>query len=208
MSRRAFLARLRPGQSCAAGDNPIKDWLERGVPVPARLPQQVPASRRHLLEVLRAMGIEKTATVSTGRTPFGSVNADSVCCSACALCARFCPTGALRFDDHADEYTLSFQPAACLNCGICVAVCPEGAVSLDATVHLADVIQDVASPLATGKLTTCPDCGAVISPLAGESDSRCHICRQGAGVVTSLRDGPGLMADLLKRVAPHSDLPS
>lgn len=39
----------------------------------------------------------------------------------------------------------------------------------------------------------------------GSPESRCFSCRLGSGVVTSLRDDAGLMADLIKRTPGPSE---
>ena len=199
MSRRAFLARLRPSQPDDATAPPVEDWLQRGAPLSARLPQQLPASRQRLLAVLTALAGKEVSALATDGTPFAAVQVNAARCSACGLCARFCPSGALQFVAEATTFALSFQPAACVACGICVAACPEAAVSLDKSVALAAILADELVPLAAGQLAPCTSCGVPTAVLAGASAPRCYACRRGAGVVTSLKDEAGLMADLLKR---------
>ena len=198
ISRRALFSRLRPGQS-EKEEPGLDDLLQRGAPLSARLPQQTPPSRQRLLAALGALPAARSGEFDTARTPFGVVSVDAQHCSACGLCARFCPTGALQFVQESGQFDLKFQAAACIDCAICVAACPEAAVQMGASVALDAILQDEAVTCVSGGLVACMFCG--VATRAGEAGQavRCHACRQGAGAVTSLRDEAGLMADLLKR---------
>jgi ferredoxin len=201
MTRRALFMRLRPQSNHADDEPPIDDLVQRGAPLSARLPQQTPASRRRLLAALASWQSAADGELPAARTPFGAVEIDAARCSACGLCARFCPSGALQFVWSEEQFALSFYAAACIDCGICTVACPEGAVRMDAAAPLDAILRDEATVCVAGMLTPCAICG--VATRAGENAQavRCHACRQGAGAVTSLRDEAGLMADLLKRSA-------
>lgn len=47
-------------------------------------------------------------------------------CTGCAVCASWCPVGAIFVDE-----TAVIAPDVCIGCGECVAVCREGAVEFD-----------------------------------------------------------------------------
>jgi len=47
-------------------------------------------------------------------------------CTACAVCADWCPSYAIKVDDQAH-----IDSAACIGCGECIAVCRDGAVEFD-----------------------------------------------------------------------------
>jgi ferredoxin len=178
------------------------------VPVTQRLPQRVPAARQRLLELLASLAPAPEQTMPAGDVPFATVQVDGTRCSGCGLCARFCPTGALDFATEEETFRLRFQPAICLDCTICVVACPEDAVQLGARVNTRDLAVQASALLVEGILTGCVDCGA---PTAHPGDDgqpvRCYSCRQGAGVVRSLRDEAGLMADLLQRIPGVGQLP-
>jgi ferredoxin len=199
LSRRAFLIQRQPGSSHAAPEPAVTDWLERGAPLSTRLPQALPASRQSLLAALAATAAATAGALPAATIPFTAVQVDPDRCSACGLCARFCPTGALHFTAEAAAFALALQPAACVECNICVAACPEGAVSYGGYLTLSSLLADELTPLAAGTLAPCVGCGTPTAAQTEEPAPRCHVCRQGAGVVTSLRDEAGLMADLLKR---------
>jgi MinD superfamily P-loop ATPase len=134
--------------------------------------------------------------------PFAAVQVDSALCSACGLCARFCPTDALHFTAEETHFSLSFQAALCLDCPVCTLACPEKAIRLGDTVSTDALLTDEWLPLLAGRLTPCHQCGV---PTADQSNEQrpalCYSCRQDVGMVQPLRDGAGLMADLLTRSA-------
>ena len=127
------------------------------------------------------------------------MSVDAARCSGCGLCARFCPTGALHFAATDAHFGLSLQTSACIACKICVVACPEEAVQLHTSVALSALLTDNAPVLMAGRLVTCTVCGILTADRADDQTPRCHVCRQGAGAVTALRDEAVLMADLLKR---------
>ena len=199
ISRRSFLTRLRPGRAATDEIPAVEEQVRRSAPLAERLPQQTPASRRQLLAALASLMIEHVGELPAACASLGAVQVESELCSGCTLCARFCPTGALQFEQTEERFVLSFQPAACIDCGICIAACPEDAIQKGTSVALAALVRDDAIRLAAGDLAPCAVCGVATKAGDDAQDVRCHVCRQGAGVVTSLRDDAGLMADLLKR---------
>jgi ferredoxin len=215
ISRRTFLARFRPIQTeTIEVEEPIDEGLQRGAPVSMRLPQRAPAGHRKLLAALAKLRVapdgkdnagREVDTVAADGLPFGTVVVDANRCSACGLCARFCPTAALQFAVKDDTFALAFQPAACVDCGVCMAACPERAVTMGITVTLRAIFSDEIAIMAAGEMAPCTGCGTATAKAGGGVDTRCHVCRQGAGVVTSLRDDAGLMADLLKRIPQQGE---
>lgn len=174
-------------------------------PVLARLPQSVPGSRRRLLERLRHVPPRGEHTdVPATQVPFADV-VISNSCSACGLCARYCPTGALTFATRAASadaprtFNLSFQMSTCIDCGICATACPEDAVTFAATIDTRRILEPEPTALHTGTLASCTSCTMPTAATDGPGTARCFSCRLGSGVVTALRDDAGLMADLLSR---------
>lgn len=64
-------------------------------------------------------------------------------CVACCLCAKICPTEAIRIDSSCDEENkkridaYEIDTARCFFCGLCVEVCPEEALVMSDDYELA-----------------------------------------------------------------------
>lgn len=200
ISRRALFTRRRPAQVDKDDEPLIDDLLQRGAPLSARLPQQTPSSRRRLLAALTGLQASSSGELPTGQTSFGSVEVDVALCSGCSFCARFCPTGALHFVTEDTHFELTIQPTACIACGICVVACPEDAVQLLGLVMLSTLLADDVTHLADGELVTCAGCGMLTAARSDDQMPRCHVCRQGVGIVDAQHDQAGLMIDFLKRL--------
>lgn len=171
------------------------------VPVDQRLPHRIPATRERLYSQLKHLGAALTVPIETAGIPFADVNVDVDACSACALCARFCPTGALSLVADADSFVLYFRSTTCIDCGICAVACPEDAVSFGPQLVATALIDNKRKPLAAGHLAPCAGCG---EPTAAPDDEavepRCYVCRKGTDPMAPLRDSAGLMADLVQRL--------
>lgn len=180
---------------------PLPAADNRPLPVHARLPQHIPAERMALQERLQqqwALGEQREINVTA--LPLAAVQVDAAACSACGLCVRFCPTGALHFAVEEAHFCLSFQAALCLDCPICTVACPEKAICLADTLATDALLASEWLPLLEGELTPCAQCGLpTAAPVNEEKATLCYSCRQGAGAVQPLRDDAGLMADLLTR---------
>src|SRR5512143_3579617 len=76
-------------------------------------------------------GILTEAEPFASRPHLGFPVIDFAKCTACAECARSCPTGAIQLAPlTGDRRKLSLSHAACIQCRECVTGCPEGAVHL------------------------------------------------------------------------------
>ena len=169
-------------------------------PVSQRLPYHLPPSRQRLRRQLAHLGTPAAASLETTGLPLTNVTIAAQACSACRLCARFCPTGALHFVADAESFGLSFDPALCLDCGICAVACPENAVNFSSHLSPAALVADKARWLMVGHLTACAGCGESTARRDDEADNQpgCYSCRQSGGPAAPLKDPAGLMADLLK----------
>jgi ferredoxin len=128
--------------------------------------------RRRLVNVLKHFSITNTA-VSFSELSFARFTAETNC-SACGICARICPTGALNFVSGEDsQYQLTFSSRACIDCGACLDVCQTGALQRTAAT-LADVLADQSVVLRAGTLRSCAKCGAKFA--AESSNDLCFMC--------------------------------
>ncbi|MCL4489621.1 MAG: 4Fe-4S binding protein [Chloroflexi bacterium] len=97
-------------------------------------------------------------------------------CTACGLCAKICPTQALRFRTEGTSFTLSLNTRKCLAaaCHLCELICAPHALTLTMGVtREASTADDLV--LRSGALSVCRKCSALFAAQAGES--LCSICR-------------------------------
>lgn len=102
-----------------------------------------------------------------------SVTAD---CTACAACARACPTDALKFEKDEDNtnFGLKFSAPACIGCDVCARVCLPGAVTVNHNPSFAEVFGAEEVKLQEGELVKCKRCGALT---AKRGDNQlCDLC--------------------------------
>ena len=97
-------------------------------------------------------------------------------CTACGVCARICPTGALQFGAYAAEtaFQLTFQAAKCVGCDMCVHVCSPAAMSLDHDPSFARIFSQEIVIIRAGGLTRCRKCGALT--VAQPGVELCPVC--------------------------------
>ena len=95
-------------------------------------------------------------------------------CTACGVCVRACPTGALSMRDGGGLTTLLQDPAACDGCHSCLDLCPESALSVDGAWPWDRVLAGDPAPVATVMTTTCARCGTLFPTSSGER--LCPVC--------------------------------
>ncbi|MGV8083885.1 MAG: 4Fe-4S binding protein [Coriobacteriia bacterium] len=72
---------------------------------------------------------------------FGQVEVDTERCSACLICASFCPSGALtgKHDEETDISTIDFYTGNCIQCRLCQDVCIHEALIVKDAVPVASL---------------------------------------------------------------------
>lgn len=174
------------------------------VAVGERLPQGLPRSRAQLQQQLVRLGTAPDTLVTTAGLPFAAVAVDVEACSACGLCARFCPTGALGFRTDRSEFGLSFRAATCIDCGLCARACPEKAIGFGSALAATALASLVPQSLVAGRLVGCSGCGEPTALRSGDTASsgpiRCYSCRRSAGPTGPWQDTANLFADLSTRL--------
>lgn len=103
-----------------------------GASTDGRTADPEPDRRRwQLLDDLHAAELPEGGTSVVPRVLAPRVDIAVDGCSGCALCAVFCPTGALRKTGKGSGGTtlLEFDAALCRDCGVCTDTCRYGAIS-------------------------------------------------------------------------------
>jgi ferredoxin len=96
-------------------------------------------------------------------------------CTACAACARVCPTGALTFKESDERFRLSFKPELCIACELCNKVCFLKAIELVRNLtagHFAKSSTTIM--LLEGERKKCYRCGEWY--FARENTNLCPVC--------------------------------
>lgn len=152
-----------------------------------------------------------------------TVDHDKNKCALCVVCARNCPTGALRRNESEGELSLYFNASLCDGCGgdaLCEKNCPEKAivsVSLNAPPESNDYVL-----LNRSEMVKCAHCEELFAPTrrleivgkrAGQKDKNieqryCPLCRRTNLVVEFIEEhrAPGSKAeyrsatDIIRRV--------
>jgi ferredoxin len=199
MSRRDVFRRLsRQGQVAAA-----RAWTAGEAEAPG---QRGPGrDRRRVIKALSALpeaGEDRGAGVILDDGGFAHLSVSDAC-TACGVCARACPTGALRFEqvvgvEDKARFTLRLAPAECIGCGACQAVCAPSAISLSAAPSFAQVFgAAVPVTLAAGSLVRCHRCRAFMAERPGQR--LCVVCAGRNSKLSSPNMPPAVRALLEKR---------
>ncbi len=148
-------------------------------PLDERLRQEVPPHRRHLTAALQRLGAPQAEIIDLTDLPWTVVQVSDAC-SACGLCARFCPTGALRFhlipprSDENGSFALTFIPPDCVDCGVCALACPETAISYGHVIYTSWLVTREEALLHEGEVVPCEMCGA---PTVKAEPPLCYACK-------------------------------
>lgn len=107
-----------------------------GVTAAGAMPWLVAQRRERLMDSLDQLGTPTVETIDSRQ--FGTVSIDEEKCSACGMCAVFCPTGALKKSDERPEdgvgSYLEFQAFDCANCRMCADVCMKKCLTVSTEV--------------------------------------------------------------------------
>lgn len=98
---------------------------------------------------------------------------DEELCTACEMCYRVCPTGALTSDMRNSK--IDFDPFLCVKCHLCHDVCEPNAITLSTSYNLKEWYVPSVQNLATFAVRRCNECDGLFSSVAGEKI--CRRCR-------------------------------
>lgn len=146
------------------------------------LSHHIPAQRQQLAYALNRLSTDPSVHVPTPGLPIADVIITEAC-TACGLCAKFCPTQALSFVSDDEYYVLNFSAALCLgnDCRLCIIGCPADAVRFGQQVIVDELLSTQLRPVKAGRLAPCDQCGALTDARTEVDDTveapLCHVCR-------------------------------
>ncbi|MDP3464423.1 MAG: 4Fe-4S binding protein [Sulfuricurvum sp.] len=112
--------------------------------------------------------------VDASKIPFTSQKLmDESLCSACEMCYRVCPTGALTSDMRNSK--IDFDPFLCVKCHLCHDVCESDAITLSTSYNLQEWYTPKVQNLVTYSVRRCDECDTLFSSSLGEKI--CRRCR-------------------------------
>ena len=94
-------------------------------------------------------------------------------CTACQMCYRVCPTGALTSDVKNSK--IDFDPFLCIKCNVCHDVCEPNAITLSPSYNVKEFFQPVVQNLVSFKVQRCNECNIIFSTNSGEK--LCYRCK-------------------------------
>ncbi len=94
-------------------------------------------------------------------------------CTACQMCYRVCPTGALSTD--ARNSKIDFDPFMCIKCHICHDVCEPNSITLSPSYNVKEFFEPEVKKLVSFNVRNCYECGRIFSSLGREK--LCYFCK-------------------------------
>lgn len=98
---------------------------------------------------------------------------DEESCTACQMCYRICPTGALSSDKF--NSTIFFDAIACIKCASCHDVCEPESLTLRSVFDLSEFFEPRRERLVKFTIQKCDECGLPFVYRGGEK--MCNRCR-------------------------------
>ena len=98
---------------------------------------------------------------------------DEAKCTACQMCYRVCPTGALTSDLKNSK--IDFDPFMCIKCHICHDVCEPDAITLSGSYNVKEFFEPVVQNLVAFNVRRCDECNTVFS--TNSDDKLCYRCK-------------------------------
>ncbi len=96
---------------------------------------------------------------------------DASLCTACQMCYRICPSGALSSDMKHSK--IDFDPFLCVRCHLCHDVCESDAITVSPSYNMKEFFESSVQNLIAFDVKQCHECGLAFSSLHGET-----ICRR------------------------------
>jgi formate hydrogenlyase subunit 6/NADH:ubiquinone oxidoreductase subunit I len=126
----------------------------------------------HMMALKRVEKPEKYHVIDATELSFTSQKIlDEESCTACQMCYRICPTGALSSDMKNSK--IDFDPFMCMKCHLCHDVCEPDALTLSPSYNIKEFFEPHVQRLISFDVKLCDECGLPFTSLQGEK-----ICRR------------------------------
>ena len=99
------------------------------------------------------------------------LNQDS--CTACQMCYRVCPTGALTSDIKNSK--IDFDPFLCIKCSVCHDVCEPEAITLSSSYNVKEFFEPTVQNLISFRVRRCDECNVIFS--TNSNEKMCYRCK-------------------------------
>ncbi len=99
---------------------------------------------------------------------------DKEACTACQMCYRVCPTGALTSDLKNSK--IDFDPFLCIKCNICHDVCEPDAITLSKAYNVKEFFEPEIVNLISFSVKRCDECNMIFSSNNAE-ETLCRRCK-------------------------------
>ncbi|WP_300364779.1 4Fe-4S binding protein [Hydrogenimonas sp.] len=117
---------------------------------------------------------------------------DMETCTACQMCYRICPTGALSSD--ARNSRIYFDAMMCVKCRACHDTCEPDSLKLQPTFELKEFFEPTQRLLASFRLVRCDECGIHFPSVRGERTCpRCAVEEEEALDLWGLEEKDGVV---------------
>ena len=98
---------------------------------------------------------------------------DEESCTACQMCYRVCPTGALTSDVKNSK--IDFDPFLCIKCHICHDVCEPNSITLSPSYNVKEFFEPTVQNLVSFSVKRCDECNVIFS--TNSADTLCYRCK-------------------------------
>jgi len=137
--------------------------------------KRIPQRRKLFFTAMKR--VQKPAvfhTVDASEVSFTSQKSmNEALCTACQMCYRVCPTGALTSDVKNSK--IDFDPFLCIKCGVCHEVCEPDALLLSEAYNTKEFFEPQVQNLISFAVRRCDECNLLFSTNKGEK--LCYRCK-------------------------------
>ncbi|MDH5465314.1 MAG: 4Fe-4S binding protein [Thiovulaceae bacterium] len=130
--------------------------------------KQFPDKRKILFTALKRAKVPDTLHVlnASDLTFVSTKELDYDSCTACQMCYRICPTGALSTDYKNSK--IDFDASMCIKCAVCHDVCEPKSITLSDTFGMDNFFKPSVKQLVKFKIRRCYECDSYFDYRGGE----------------------------------------